>query len=77
MASEERSSKQERTERTAAKVALAQETLAAEVAALQFGEGWQRYLAFQARLHVNTGRKLTPFHRSKTDPPSRVTDRAA
>jgi hypothetical protein len=26
---------------------------------------------------VNTGRKLTPFHRSKTDPPSRVTDRAA
>src|ERR1039458_8000000 len=23
---------------------------------------------------VNTGRKLTPFHRSKTDPPSRVTD---
>ena len=25
---------------------------------------------------VNTGRKLTPFHRSKTDPPSRVTDRA-
>jgi hypothetical protein len=29
------------------------------------------------RYLVNTGRKLTPFHRSKTDPPSRVTDRAA
>lgn len=24
---------------------------------------------------VNTARKLTPFHRSKTDPPSRATDR--
>jgi hypothetical protein len=29
------------------------------------------------KAYVNTGRKLTPFHRSKTDPPSRVTDRAA
>ena len=52
MASEERLSKQEWTERTAAKVALAQETLAAEVTALQSGEDWQRYLAFQARLHT-------------------------
>ena len=26
---------------------------------------------------VNTGRKLTPFHRSNIDPPLRATDRAA
>jgi hypothetical protein len=36
-----------------------------------------RVLAGAQRHDVNTGRKLTPFHRSKTDPPSRVTDRAA
>ena len=52
MASREQLSKQEWTERTAAKVALAQETLAAEVTALQSGEDWRRYLAFQARLHT-------------------------
>ena len=52
MASGERLSKQEWTERTAAKVAQAQETLAAEVTALQSGDDWQRYLAFQARLHT-------------------------
>jgi hypothetical protein len=52
MASGKQLSKQEWTERTAAKVALAQETLAAEVTALQSGEDWQRYLAFQARLHT-------------------------
>ena len=55
MASGERLSKQEWTERTAAKVALAQETLVAEVTALQSGEDWQRYLAFQARLHTYSG----------------------
>ena len=52
MAFREPLSKQEWTERTAAKVALAQETLAAEVTALQSGEDWRRYLAFQARLHT-------------------------
>jgi hypothetical protein len=52
MASGERLSKQEWTERSAAKVTLAQETLAAAVTALQSGEDWQRYLAFQARLHT-------------------------
>ena len=52
MASRDQLSKQEWTERTAAKVALAQKTLAAEVTALQSGEDWQRYLAFQARLHT-------------------------
>jgi hypothetical protein len=51
MASGERLSKQELAERAAAKVAHAQELLAAGVAALQSGEDWQRYLAFQARLH--------------------------
>ena len=52
MAYRERLSKQEWTERTAAKVAQAQETLADEVAALQSGDDWQRYLAIQARLHT-------------------------
>ena len=33
-------------------MAQAQETLAAEVMALQSGDDWQRYLAFQARLHT-------------------------
>jgi hypothetical protein len=51
MASAERLSKQELTDRAAAKIAHAQETLADEVAALQSGNDWQRYLAFQARLH--------------------------
>jgi len=52
MASRERFSKQEWAEQAAAKVARAQETLAAQVTALQSGEDWQRYLAFQARLHT-------------------------
>jgi hypothetical protein len=42
---------QERAERTAAKVALAQQTLAAQVAAVCSGEDWKRFLDFQARLH--------------------------
>lgn len=52
MTSRERLSKQEWTERTAAKVAQAQETLATEVMALQSGDDWRRYLAFQSRLHT-------------------------
>jgi hypothetical protein len=51
MAPGERLSKEQRAEFVAAKVTRAQETLAAEVAALQSGEDWQRYLAFQSRLH--------------------------
>jgi hypothetical protein len=41
----------QRTERTAAKVAAAQAVLVEQVAALQSGEDWQRFLAVQARLH--------------------------
>ena len=52
MAPRERLSKEESAERTAAKVAQAQATLATEVAALQSGEDWKNYLAFQARLHT-------------------------
>lgn len=52
MASREQLSRQEWAERAAAKVAQAQRVLASAVAALQSGEDWQRYLAFQARLHV-------------------------
>jgi hypothetical protein len=38
-------------EQAAKRVAEAQETLAAEIAALQSGEDWQRFLDLQARLH--------------------------
>jgi hypothetical protein len=44
--------KLEGAERGAAKIAAAQETLAAEVAALRSGEDWRRYLEFQAKLHA-------------------------
>lgn len=42
----------DRSERGAQRVAAAQETLAAEIAALQSGEDWQRFLDLQARLHA-------------------------
>src|ERR1700722_10066670 len=38
-------------ERAAAKVAAAQEVLAAEVASLVTGEDWRKFLDFQAMLH--------------------------
>lgn len=44
-------SKGEWQERTAAKVAQAQETLAAEVAKLTTSDDWRRFLDFQAKLH--------------------------
>jgi hypothetical protein len=46
-----RSSEQDRSERAAKRIAVAQETLAAEIAALQSGEDWRRFLDLQARLH--------------------------
>ncbi len=52
MASAERLSKEEWAERASAKVSQAQERLATEVAALQSGDDWKNYLAFQARLHA-------------------------
>lgn len=39
-------------EQTAAKLAAAQETLEAEVAAIVSGEDWKRFLGFQAKLHT-------------------------
>ena len=46
-----RLSKEEWREQTEQRIAAAQETLAAEVAALQSGEDWQRFLDLQAKLH--------------------------
>jgi hypothetical protein len=43
--------RQDRAERTAAKVAAAQAVLVEQVAALQSGEDWERFLAVQTRLH--------------------------
>ncbi len=45
-------SKEEWAKRGAAKLAQAQDTLETEVRALQSGEDWRAYLAFQARLHT-------------------------
>jgi hypothetical protein len=42
---------QDQAERTAARVAAAQTVLLEQVAALQSGEDWERFLAAQARLH--------------------------
>jgi len=41
----------ESADRAGTRIAVAQETLAAEVAALRSGEDWRRYLGFQATLH--------------------------
>jgi hypothetical protein len=46
-----RPTNRERSERAAERIVAAQETLAAEIAALQSGEDWQRFLDLQARLH--------------------------
>jgi hypothetical protein len=46
-----RPTNRERSERAAERIVTAQETLAAEIAALQSGEDWQRFLDLQARLH--------------------------
>ena len=43
--------RQEPAERGVARIAAAQETLAAEVAALRSGEDWRRYLDLEAKLH--------------------------
>lgn len=45
-------SRAEQLERAEARIASAQQTLAAEVAALVSGEEWRRFLGFQARLHI-------------------------
>jgi N-terminal domain of anti-restriction factor ArdC len=52
MPSRPRLSKQEWQEKTAAKVADAQQTLAAEVASLCSGDDWRHFLDFQAKLHA-------------------------
>src|SRR3974390_2596352 len=50
--SSSRFASRDRSERAAEQVAAAQETLASEIAALQSGEDWQRFLDLQARLHA-------------------------
>lgn len=45
-------SREERAARTAAKVAAALEVLEVEVAAIQSGEDWKRFLELQAKLHA-------------------------
>jgi len=50
--------RQEQAERSAARIAGAQQTLAAAVAALQSGEDWRRYLDFQAKLHAYSPRNV-------------------
>jgi hypothetical protein len=46
-----RPTNRDRSERAAERIAAAQKTLAAEIAALHSGEDWQRFLDLQARLH--------------------------
>jgi N-terminal domain of anti-restriction factor ArdC len=46
-----RPTNRDRSERGAERIAAAQTTLAAEIATLQSGEDWQRFLVLQARLH--------------------------
>jgi hypothetical protein len=60
------SSTEERSERTAAKVAAAQELLAEQVAALRSGEDWQRFLAFQAKLHQYSPNNVLLIHAQHT-----------
>ena len=45
-------SKEQRRARAAARIADAQQTLAAEVAKLTTGDDWRRFLDFQAKLHA-------------------------
>jgi hypothetical protein len=59
MAPGEQPSNHQRAERVAAKVARAQQTLAAEVTALESREDWQRYLAFQARFDAYSPNNVT------------------
>jgi hypothetical protein len=47
-----RPTNRDRSERAAERIAAAQETLESEIAALQSGEDWQRFLDLQARLHA-------------------------
>jgi hypothetical protein len=46
-----RPTNRDQSEHGAERIAAAQETLAAEIAALQSGEDWERFLDLQARLH--------------------------
>jgi antirestriction protein ArdC len=48
----EKLSREDRAARAAAKVTAAQEVLEAEVAAIQSGEDWKRFLELQAKLHA-------------------------
>lgn len=62
MASQARSAAARPGERTAAKIAAAQEALAEQVAALRTGEDWQRFLTFQAKLHQYSPNNVLLIH---------------
>ncbi len=51
-------SKEQRETQAAAKIAEAQQTLAAEVAKLTTGDDWRRFLDFQAKLHAYSPNKV-------------------
>jgi hypothetical protein len=55
-------SREQYREQMAAKVAAAQEVLAAEVAGLVSGEDWRRYLDFAARLHAYSPNNVMLIH---------------
>lgn len=57
-----RTTRREWADQTAARVAAAQELLAAQLAELRSGEDWKRYLTFQARLHRYSPNNATLIH---------------
>jgi N-terminal domain of anti-restriction factor ArdC len=57
-----RTSRREWADQIAARVAAAQELLAAQLAELRSGEDWKRYLTFQARLHRYSPNNATLIH---------------
>ena len=60
-----RSMSRDPSERAAERVVAAQGTLASEIAALQSGEDWQRFLDLQSRLHSYSSEQL-PAHSGPT-----------
>lgn len=62
MTARTRKSRPKWADQVAARVAAAQELLAAQLAELRSGEDWKRYLTFQARLHRYSPNNATLIH---------------
>ena len=62
MTGQGRTSRREWASQVAARVAAAQELLAAQLAELRSGEDWKRYLIFQSRLHRYSPNNVTLIH---------------